>query len=213
MPGVEFSVVFEDKVIHIIVVFDDTQEEKLKDIQKILFNGKNSPDYDDTDKQAYTEKRFLEIIKKIDLSNIMIAHQKGTLSSEKKARKNDVLSLGKEKLEELVFVDYFDSFEFKDRKNEIFNKNYLEKNKQKFKKNDIRFITGSDCHDWNNYPEDDDFKYTYLKCLPTFRGVSMAVTNYTRIKYVNSFFAASNKVIENIELTVDGDKKQIELSK
>ena len=66
LPGVEFSVVFEDKVIHIIVVFDDTQEEKLKDIQKILFNGKNSPDYDDTDKQAYTEKRFLEIIKKID---------------------------------------------------------------------------------------------------------------------------------------------------
>lgn len=213
LPGVEFSVVFEDKVIHIIVVFDDTQEEKLKDIQKILFNGKNSPDYDDTDKQAYTEKRFLEIIKKIDLSNIMIAHQKGTLSSEKKARKNDVLSLGKEKLEELVFVDYFDSFEFKDRRNEIFNKNYLEKNKQKFKKNDIRFITGSDCHDWNNYPEDDDFKYTYLKCLPTFRGVSMAVTNYTRIKYVNSFFTASNKVIENIELTVDGVKKKIELSK
>ena len=213
LPGVEFSVVFEDKVIHIIVVFDDTQEEKLKDIQKILFNGKNSPDYDDTDKQAYTEKRFLEIIKKIDLSNIMIAHQKGTLSSEKKLRKNDFLSLGKEKLEELVFVDYFDSFEFKDRRNEIFNKNYLEKNKQKFKKNDIRFITGSDCHDWNNYPEDDDFKYTYLKCLPTFRGVSMAVTNYTRIKYVNSFFTASNKVIENIELTVDGVKKQIELSK
>ena len=62
----------------------------------------------------------------------MIAHQKGTLSSEKKARKNDVLSLGKEKLEELVFVDYFDSFEFKDRRNEIFNKNYLERHSVSF---------------------------------------------------------------------------------
>ena len=36
-----------------------------------------------------------ELIKKIDLSNIMIAHQKGTLSSEKKARKNDVLRVAK----------------------------------------------------------------------------------------------------------------------
>lgn len=213
LPGVEFSVLFEEKVIHIIVVFDDSDEEKLKNVHQILFNGTERPAYDNVDKQAYTEKRFLEIIKEINLSNIMIAHQKGTLSSEKKPRKNDVLSLGKEKMEELIFVDYFDSFEFKDRKNEIFNKNYLEKNKQKFKKNDIRFITGSDCHDWKMYPEDDNFKYTYLKCLPTFRGISMAITNYTRIKYVNSFFTVSNKVIDNIELIVDGVQKRIELSK
>lgn len=213
LPGVEFSVVFEKEVIHIIVVFDDLDEEKLKSIQGILFNNKCMPDYDDKEKMAYSEKRFLEIIKQIGLSNIMIAHQKGTLSSEKKARKNDVSSLGKEKFEELIFVDYFDSFEFKDRRNEIFNKDYLEKNKQKFKKNDIRFITGSDCHNWNNYPEEDDFKYTYLKCLPTFRGVSMAVTNYTRIKYVNSFFTASNKVIDNIELSINGVQENIKLSK
>lgn len=213
LPGVEFSVVFEDKVIHIIVVFEDSDEEKIKRIQNILFGEKDKPDYDELEKQAFTEKKFLQIIKDISLSNIMIAHQKGTLSSNKKPRDNDVLSLGKDKWEELVFVDYFDSFEFKNSKNEIFNKHYLEKNKEKFKKNDIRFITGSDCHNWGNYPEDLDFKFTYLKCLPTFRGVSMAVTNYTRIKYINSFFTASTNVLDNINIEIDGNDKNIELSK
>ena len=117
LPGVEFSVVFEDKVIHIIVVFDDSNEDKVKSIQKVLFGGSDKPQYDDIEKNAYTEKKFLEIMKEINLSNIMIAHQKGTLSSTSKPKKHDVLSLGEEKLEELVFVDYFDSFEFKSSKN------------------------------------------------------------------------------------------------
>ncbi len=213
LPGVEFSVVFEYKVIHIIVVFDDSNEDKVKSIQKVLFGGSDKPQYDDIEKNAYTEKKFLEIMKEINLSNIMIAHQKGTLSSTSKPKKHDVLSLGEEKLEELVFVDYFDSFEFKSSKNEIFNKHYLEKNKEKFKKNDIRFITGSDCHDWIKYPEDDDFKFTYLKCLPTFRGVSMAVTDYRRIKYINSFFTASNKLLDDMEIEINDVNKKIELSK
>lgn len=213
LPGVEFSVVFENKVIHIIVIFDDSDEDKIKKIQKILFGEKDKPDYDDIEKQAFTEKKFLAIMKEINLSNIMIAHQKGTLSSNKKPKNNDVLSLGEDKLEELVFVDYFDSFEFKNSKNEIFNKHYLEKNKEKFKKNDIRFITGSDCHNWNDYPEDSEFKFTYLKCLPTFRGVSMAVTNYTRIKYINSFFTASSNVLDKINIEIDDIDENIELSK
>ena len=212
LPGVEFSVLFEEKVIHIIVIFDDSDESKLEKIKDILLHN-DKPCYDDTTKEAYSEQKFLQMIKEIGLSNIMIAHQKGSLSTQKKPRKNDVLSLGEEKFGELIFVDYFDSFEFKTRKNEIFNKHYIEANKEKFKKNDIRFITGSDCHDWNAYPEEENFKYTYLKCLPTFKGVSMAVTNYTRIKYVNSFFTASKNILENIELKIDNVNKKIELSK
>ena len=213
LPGVEFSVLFENEVIHIIVIFDDANKDTLSELQSKLVGSDGVPNYDNKEKMAYSEKKFLELIKEIGLSNVMIAHQKGSLSSQKGARKNDVLSLGMDKFEELVFVDYFDSFEFKDRKNEIFNKNYLAKNKQKFNKNDIRFITGSDCHDWNNYPGEDNFIFTYLKCLPTFRGLSMAVTNYTRIKFVNSFFSGSSKFIDNIELKIDDDIKKIQLSK
>ena len=81
----------------------------------------------------------------------MIAHQKETLSS-KKTRNHDVMSLGEEKFDELVFLDYFESFEFKRKRNEIFNKNYIEKNKEKYKDATLRFVTGSDCHIWAKYP-------------------------------------------------------------
>ena len=87
----------------------------------------------------------------------MVAHQKETLSS-KKTRSNDVMSLG-EKFNELVFLDYFESFEFKNKRNEI----YIENNKEKLKNEDLRFITGSDCHKWNEYPEkDENFSFTCL---------------------------------------------------
>ena len=213
LPGIEFSVVFETKVIHIITIFDDKDDTKLKEICKHIINEDGKPNYDRKDIQAFSEEKFLKIIKEINLNVIMIAHQKGSLSSKKGPRKNDVLSLGMEKFDELVFTDYFDSFEFMNRKNEIFNKYYLQQNKDKFKKNDIRFITGSDCHNWDIYPCEEDFIYTYLKCLPTFKGLSMAVTDYSRIKHVNSFFSTSDKYLKSIELEIGGKKNTINLSK
>lgn len=187
LPAIEFSVDYDSKVLHIITIFDDSDEEKLKQIQELIFDVQNNkPLYDK--KNSFSEEKFLEIIKKIDLNVVMIAHQKETLSSSRK-RNNDVMSLGKEKFNELVFIDYFESFEFKNKRNEIFNKYYIENNKQNLKIKELRFITGSDCHNWKEYPkEDESFSFTYLKCLPTFRGVAMSVTNVKRIKLVNSFF-------------------------
>ena len=47
----------------------------------------------------------------------------------------------------------------------IFNKNYIERNREKYKDITLKFITGSDCHIWADYPEEnDDFSFTYLKC-------------------------------------------------
>ena len=143
----------------------------------------------------------------------MIAHQKETLSS-KETRNHDVMSLGKEKFDELVFLDYFESFEFKRKRNEIFNKNYIEKNKEKYKDTTLRFVTGSDCHDWSNYPEEnDDFSFTYLKCLPTFRGLAMAVTNTKRINYVNNFYSTTDKYLDSINIEIDSNEYDIKLSK
>ena len=212
LPSVEFSVKYSSKVIHVITIFDDNDEKKLGNIQELIFDIKNNkPLYDQV--EAFSEEKFLDIIKQIDLNVVMIAHQKESLSS-KKTRNNDVMSLGKEKFNELVFLDYFESFEFKNKRNEIFNKYYIENNKENLNSEDLRFVTGSDCHKWDEYPlEDEHFSFTYLKCLPTFRGLAMAVTNIKRIKLVNSFFSNSDNKVDNIKISINGKEKVIPLSR
>lgn len=211
LPGVEFSVQIDGKIIHIITIFDDCNNEKLSNIQELIYNSKINKPYYDCD-NSFSESKFLEILKNIELNTILIAHQKNSLSSSTK-RKNDINTLGLEKLEELVFIDYFEAFEFKERKNEIFNKNYIENQQKKIK--GMNFVTGSDCHKWENYPEKDNtsFEFSYMKCLPTFRGVMMAVTDERRIKIGNDSFFSAVTPIENIELIIDGEQIVIELSK
>lgn len=180
---------------------------------KYLIQKNNKPFYDDIGLNSFSENKYLNILKNIDLNVVMIAHQKETLSS-KDSRNHDVMSLGKEKFDELVFLDYFESFEFKRKRNEIFNKNYIEKNKEKYKDTTLRFVTGSDCHDWSKYPEEnDDFSFTYLKCLPTFRGLAMAVTNTKRINYVNNFYSTTDKYLDSINIEIDNNEYDIKLSK
>lgn len=213
-PAVEFSVTYDKKVLHVITIFDDKDEEKIKKIRNEIFDIKNNkPFYDDIELNSFSENKYLNILKNIDLNVVMIAHQKETLSS-KEIRNHDVMSLGEEKFDELVFLDYFESFEFKRKRNEIFNKNYIEKNKEKYKDITLRFVTGSDCHDWSKYPkENDDFSFTYLKCLPTFRGLAMAVTNTKRINYVNNFYSTTDKCLDSINIEIDNNEYDIKLSK
>lgn len=213
-PAVEFSVTYDKKVLHVITIFDDKDEEKIKKIQNEIFDIKNNkPFYDDIELNSFSENKYLNILKNIDLNVVMIAHQKETLSS-KETRNHDVMSLEEEKFDELVFLDYFESFEFKRKRNEIFNKNYIEKNKEKYKDATLRFVTGSDCHIWAKYPEEnDDFSFTYLKCLPTFRGLAMAVTNTKRINYVNNFYSTTDKYLDSINIEIDNNKYDIKLSK
>ena len=84
MPGVEFSVRFknndEEKVVHVISVFSDKDEEKVKSIESIL--NETRPD----EKNSYTEENFIELLRKIDIDTILIAHQK-TLFLVKKQEK------------------------------------------------------------------------------------------------------------------------------
>lgn len=116
---------------------------------------------------------------------------------------------------EFVYTDYFEAFEFKNRKNEVFNKNFLNMNNMT---DDIRFITGSDCHDWQYYPRVDakdktDFIYSYVKCIPNFRGLVMAITDHRRIKTVNSFFNPMATYTKSIQLKIDGVSYDIPMSR
>jgi predicted ATP-dependent endonuclease of OLD family len=215
LPGIEFSVEFiEGKVIHIVTIFDDRDDEKVRNIQNIMINGKGKTCYKKT-KEAYMKSDYFDILSEINIDFIMIAHQKKTPSSQHKPHANDVMSLGKEVFNELVFMDYFDAYEFRNKKNEIYNKIYSFENSMEEK---LRFLTGSDCHRWKYYPyteenEKTEFKYTYIKSLPSFKGLAMAVTDHHRIELENSFYNPNEKYVKEVIIEIDGEKNIIPLSK
>lgn len=223
LPGIEASVLLSgdnnSKVIHIITIFDDSNNEKLKDINSYLVDDNGNPKYDANGKDAYKEETYLEFLRNIGLNVVLIAHQKNSPLSNGDLKQNDVSTLGKRAFDELVFADYFDSFEFRNKKNQVFNNIYMNHMKQLSLTSDVKFITSSDCHDWSIYPKIDkndnidDYPYTFLKCLPTFKGLVMAITDYRRISLNNSFFSQSSRCLKEIKYTINGCEKNIELSK
>lgn len=215
LPGVEFSVAFDgdsaSKTVHVVTIFDDANDEALKRLGVCIPWGDGAPAYDRH--AAFSEEKYWEIIRSIGLNVVTIAHQKATLNSSRK-RKNDANSVGEQRFNEFLFMDYFEAYEYKNRKNELFNKRFLQSGDNTDR---LRFITGSDCHQWDVYPgisADDvtDFAFSYLKCLPTFRGLAMAATDASRIKTVDSFFSASTKSLDEIVLEVDGSEQKVPLS-
>lgn len=222
-PGVEFSVGFKAdddsmKQVHIICIFDDDNEEKVQHIQDNIPFKNNKVQYDVENEQFFSEEKFISILRDIDLNVVMIAHQKQSVNSGSATKsKNDVSSLGAVKFNELIGCEYFESFEFKSMKNGLFNNNYaIQKNKNY---DQVRFITGSDCHDWEFYPkhdpkEDDGigFEFTYLKCLPCFRGLAMAFSDTRRISTTNNIFGTRQKLINNISISLNGQNYNIPLS-
>ena len=118
LPGVEFSVCFasegKESVIHVVTIFTDEDEAKVQKLEIIL--KKNRPNYND----AYREEEFLALLREVDMNTILIAHQKNTLTS-RNPRKNDANSLGNQRFLEFVYTDYFEAFEFKNRRNEVLN--------------------------------------------------------------------------------------------
>lgn len=215
-PGVEFSVeLIGDEgptVLHVIAIFNDEDDSKIKRISTCLEDAEGNIMYDKS--LAFSEEKFLSILRNIDLDTVLIVHQKSTLSTTH-PHKNDVKTVGEAKFWELVYTDYFEAFEFKNRRNEVFNKNFLNTHNTTA---DIRFITGSDCHDWRFYPKETehdivDFVFTYVKCLPCFRGLVMAITDHRRIKTVNSFFNPTETYTKSINITIDGENYDVPLSR
>lgn len=215
-PGIEFSVEFQGdavpSVVHVIAIFNDYSEEQCKKISEILLDENGKVDYDCC--MAFSEEKFLAILRQINLDTILIAHQKNSLTSRQE-RKSDANTVGVNRFHEFIYTDYFEAYEFKNKKNEVFNKHYLIKTGME---ESIRFITGSDCHDWRVYPKETredttEFIYTYVKCLPSFRGLVMAITDYRRIKTVNSFFNPSAIYLPYIKTTINGVDTSIPLSR
>ena len=218
-PAVEFTVYFESfknegftddgKVLHVISIFNDEDDDKLKCIQDYIFNeGKPKYDYEG---RAFKESTFNEILRCIDLDTILIAHQKNSLLSDSK-QDHDANTLDKDRFDEIVFIEYFEAYEFKNIRNEPYDRKFVSSNIKDLNK--MKFVTGSDCHVWSDYPcGTEDYKFTYLKCLPSFRGLVMAFTDYSRIKVGTDSFFPAGSCCDGFDLVINGLNKHIELSK
>lgn len=192
LPGVEFSVTFSHegtaKMLHIVTIFSDTDDEKVKQMEYII--QANRPGRDG----SYKEETMLSLLRQISLDTILIVHQKRSLYGGTPGG-NDANALGEKKFFEFAKTDYFEAFEFRNKRNEMFNRTYVHEQGLEEK---VRFVTGTDCHDWTVYPAEDSthkepFPYTYAKCLPTFKGLAMAMTDHTRLKTGNNSFFCNDK--------------------
>lgn len=216
LPGVEFTVSFSDiggrgVPVHVVTIFDDTEKDITERIVDAIPIRNGKPDYDDG--SSFSEQRYWDIIRDIDASVVLIAHQKNSLNSPNGPKKDDANSVGEEGFNEFLFMDYFEAYEYKNRKNEIHNKNYVYETDTREK---LRFITGTDCHSWSLYPytkgETAPYAFTYLRCLPTFKGLAMGITDAGRIRLTDNFFGAGSKTLKKISLNVNGSDITIPLS-
>lgn len=222
LPGIEFSVGIlhdEDIItpIHVIAIFDDCDDKQLEKIEtNILKLNNGKVQYDLVEEQLFSEAKLVDILKNIGLDVVLIAHQKNSVSSKSK-KMNDLNTVGDNKFRDFLTSEIFEAFEFKSLKNGLFNNVFAVEQNKKYNSDIVRFITGSDCHQWKCYPKHDEkeelqYKHTYLKCLPTFKGLSMALSDYSRIQLGNSFFSVDNKKLDQIDISINGKKNIIPLS-
>lgn len=217
-PGVEFSVGFDDadgknKILHIVTLFDDCDIEKIKNIETVIAEKRTN--CFNVTKDYFLEEEYFDILKKIGLDVVLIVHQKDDFDKGKTDR--DFNNLTRERMDELVALEFFDAFEYKNVKKGIFNSIKLKERYQDMQK--IKVIAGSDCHEWSAYPkissistEDPNFEFAYLRCLPTFRGLTMAFTDFSRIRKNDSFYLKKEENLNEIVLNIDGVDIPVPLS-
>lgn len=220
LPGVEFTVALPDDMdrptpIHVVAIFDDRGSDDLIEAldSRIPKTAEGRPEYDCEDKSAFSSQRFSQILSDIGLSAVLIGHEK----SVGREQRNDVSSLGAERADEIVLTEFVDAVEIRNRRNEVDMRNLVER----YTKPDVPFVLGSDCHDWNAYPlpsadfrgREDEVGFCSLKCLPTFEGLVMSITDSSRIKVGNaSFFNPAAPKLDSLDLVIDGEPLSVPMS-
>lgn len=174
LSGVEFDVKLEDvkEKCHIIAIFNAKSKEEnyckiSTAINKHLLEGKD--DY-------YYKESFEALLKEIGLDVILIACQRSSLTNHN--GKHNSMSDSTSDPEKVVKIGYIDAMEFQKPKVEGILINNLNNISAR-----LALFSGSDCHDWSQYPYHDkdnknlEFYHSKAKILPTFKGLMMAVTS------------------------------------
>lgn len=212
LPGIEFSVSIradgkKPTVVHIVAIFDDRHPDLIDGIAEVVCDENGKPRYDDLNNGAFTEDGFAKVLRDIGLNAVLIGHEK----SAGQEAKRDVSSLGANCASEVIMTEFVDAVEIRNKRRELDIKRLIET----YPKDAVPFVVGSDCHDWATYPgrEGGEISFSSLKCLPTFEGLLMAVTDPSRIKVGDcSFFSASSSKLDSLELSIDGKCFDIPLS-
>ena len=201
LPGVEFDVKKHKHRFHVVVIFDDNDDNRIKQIQ-IVINKFSKCFIND----AYDFLSFVKLLDEFKMPCLTIVHQK---SDPKGGNHNQDLSgVGYENFKKELYIDYFDSLEFASLDTEGF----LKLRKVEDNLDNLRYITGTDCHDWNFYPNTtkDNFAFTYIKSLPTFMGLVMALTEFNRINLDGG--KTNTPSLKSITYNYKNVSKSIELS-
>ena len=212
LPGIEFSVSIradgkKPTVVHIVAIFDDRHPDLIDGIADVVCDENGKPRYDDLNNGAFTEDGFAKVLRDIGLNAVLIGHEK----SAGQEAKRDVSSLGANYASEVILTEFVDAVEIRNKRRELDIKRLIET----YPKDAVSFVVGSDCHDWATYPgrEGGEISFSSLKCLPTFEGLLMAVTDPSRIKVGDcSFFSASSSKLDSLKLSVNGKNFDIPFS-
>lgn len=195
LPGIEFDVILESNKpkCHIIAIFDDSDDNKVSEIETKMFDIKKLEKADDT----YSLEEFEKIIRNIGINVILIVHQRQGIDND--SGNTDSLSNATSNPSEFIKVGFIDSLEYNYPRVEGIVKNSLRDVGLSFP-----IITGSDCHEWECYPYHDKSTkkvprdFTKFKCLPTFKGLLMSITGFnTR---VNRTINDNKHYIKNISI-------------
>lgn len=212
LPGIEFSVSIradgkKPTVVHIVAIFDDRRPDLIDGIAEVVCDENGKPRYDDLNNGAFNEDGFAKVLRDIGLNAVLIGHEK----SAGQEAKRDVSSLGANCASEVILTEFVDAVEIRNKRRELDIKRLIET----YPKDAVPFVVGSDCHDWATYPgkEGGEISFSSLKCLPTFEGLLMAITDPSRIKVGDcSFFSASSSKLDSLKLSVNGKNFDIPFS-
>lgn len=193
LPGIEFDVQIEDGMesCHIICIFNDDNDKALSSISDIL-NEKLLTKKE----QYYTKEEFENILRKIGLSVVLIAHQHKHFDNPNGGKKS--VSNSVNNIYEFIKTGYINALEYQNTNVQGMIINSLKK-----AKSNIATIIGSDCHQWEYYPQKDSFSsnkdyVSKIKSLPNFSGLIFSLTSidtrFNRVKNDNSCFISGISV-------------------
>lgn len=198
LPGIEIDLRIEDKNVHVVCIFDDCDVNHACKIEEGFET-----------KECYSVDELGAILRKIELSTILIAHQKCDYTSER-PQKTSLSSAGKDNFYKFIGSEFFDALEIQNTKVEgILKSRFADDNIE-----NVNLVVGSDCHDWMYYPaHHKDIKpveLLYMKALPTFQGLVMTITDYTRI--YSNIEPVKENTLKKLHLKVNDVLREIMLS-